>query len=139
MEFYYGTTPTPFAEGKVFRNPTGFQVPDKRATHVYVVGNWPRIASAYKLLGVPVTMINREDRTTLWRLREPGMPHESVYLPTAEPRRGQVQVSIPANWESLPWNELRSLAASVSNYPITNKDTARSAVLAELSRRGEVS
>ncbi|MGU3496356.1 hypothetical protein ACLBXM_20130 [Xanthobacteraceae bacterium A53D] len=45
-------------------------------------------------------------------------------------------VAIPAHWQSLTWQERRSIAAQVSDSPIRNGDDANAAIEAELKRRG---
>lgn len=42
------------------------------------------------------------------------------------------EIVIPENWRELGWNELRSLAASVSDSPIGSKDAAHDAIEAYL-------
>lgn len=52
---------------------------------------------------------------------------------TAETRAG---VAIPDDWQSLSWQERRSLASQLSDEPITNGEQANAAIEAELKRRG---
>lgn len=44
-------------------------------------------------------------------------------------------VEIPEGWADLPWPELRSLAAAVSDTPINSKDEAIAAIQAETEAR----
>ncbi|MDF2797522.1 MAG: hypothetical protein K0R85_266 [Devosia sp.] len=45
------------------------------------------------------------------------------------------QVVIPDNWKDLTWQERRSLAAKLSDQPISNGEEANTAIEAELKRR----
>lgn len=146
MDFYYGTTRTPLSEGKVHLNPVGFLSADPRATRVYLVGNFPRVERAYKARGVPVCKIDPNDREALHGVRVPRIETfpaapvapASAYLPTSEKPQDQAAVVLPADWEQMPWADLRRLAASVSDYPIINKEQAFAAIRNEITRRGEV-
>jgi hypothetical protein len=44
---------------------------------------------------------------------------------------------IPADWRELDWPELRSLASSVSETAVINKEQAVEAIEAELGRRAQ--
>lgn len=46
-------------------------------------------------------------------------------------------VTIPADWQSLAWVQLKSLAASVSDEKIKTKEDAVAAIELEIERRGE--
>lgn len=63
-------------------------------------------------------------------------------VPPAEPRAQQLAVEIPDDWRDLPYlpkkagePSLKSLAAKVSNTPVTDKAVAIAAIEAELAKR----
>lgn len=55
---------------------------------------------------------------------------------TAETDKTRAAVVIPEGWRDLSWQERRSLAAKVSDTPITNGEEANRAIEAELAKRG---
>lgn len=55
---------------------------------------------------------------------------------TAETPETRAAVAIPGDWNSLSWQERRSLASQLSDEPITNGEQANAAIEAELKRRG---
>lgn len=61
---------------------------------------------------------------------EPAAPPPAVPAPDLYP--------IPDDWQSLPWPQLRSLAANISDTdgPVHNKAEAIARIEAELARRG---
>jgi hypothetical protein len=148
MDFYYGTQLTKLATGKRFRNPSVFSgKADVEATRVIVVGNWPRVVNAYRKLGVQVIVVDENDHAILNNENGVDLPpvilHPAADAPvppkphprTAEPLKDQLAVSIPADWEQMPWVDLRRLAASVSNTPIINRVGAVEAIRAAILRR----
>ena len=52
-------------------------------------------------------------------------------------RQAAASVEIPADWDSLPWFELRALALKLGAQSNVKKDDAKSYVKAELERRGQ--
>lgn len=54
---------------------------------------------------------------------------------TAETAEGRAAVAIPGDWQSLSWQERRSLASQLSDEPITNGEQANAPIKAELMRR----
>jgi hypothetical protein len=53
----------------------------------------------------------------------------------AETPESRAAVNVPADWQSLSWQERRSLASQLSDDPITNGEQANAAIEAELKRR----
>ncbi|TPL06685.1 hypothetical protein [Mesorhizobium sp. B2-4-11] len=58
MQIVYARTHAPEMEGRKFQNPRHFTGPVKGATKVYIDGDWPAIAAAYKAANVPVAPIS---------------------------------------------------------------------------------
>jgi hypothetical protein len=142
MDFYYSTTTTPFAKGKRFKNPIGFWKVDEAATHVYVVGQWPRVVAAYEAANVPVTVIDPGDKDVLFN---GGVINRQtiVEMPFVPPKQDaakrdqRASVSIPEDWQQMPWADLRRLAASVTDQPVVNKAQATAVIETELALRKE--
>jgi hypothetical protein len=61
-------------------------------------------------------------------------PHPAIRAPLRL-LRGRAAVAIPGDWQSLSWQERRSLASQLSDEPITNGEQANAAIEAELKRR----
>jgi hypothetical protein len=134
MEFYYATTRSKFAEGKQFRNPTMFSGAVNEATKVYIVGSYPEVASAYHKLGVPIVQLALNDP----RLRSSAPIKAPAPPPTEKAEVTDEQrstVEIPSDWETMPWADLRRLAASLSNAPVPSRAKAQAIVEQELQRR----
>lgn len=55
---------------------------------------------------------------------------------TVETAESRAAVTIPNDWQSLSWQERRSIASQLSDEPITNGESANAAIEAELARRG---
>ncbi|TPN44458.1 hypothetical protein FJ981_28085 [Mesorhizobium sp. B1-1-4] len=70
MQIVYSRTPVPNMEGRKLQNPRHFAGPIAGATKVYIDGDWPAIAAAYKAANVPVAPI-----TEMRAL--PGQPKEN--------------------------------------------------------------
>lgn len=153
MKLYYGTTMTALARGRAFRNPEFFQLADPRATDVIIVGDYPLIENTYQAMGVPVRVVATDNWTEL-NQRSPDSFAEavqaSVQQPITEPARAapveaqRVQpsrpagIDIPADWQQMPWADLRRLAASVSGMIIINKTDAIAAIRRAIGDDGEV-
>lgn len=109
-----------------------FQRIDPMATVVFVEPGFPKIVAAYSKAGIPVSI-------AAWRVdeRAPEQPAVPVtaYLPTSEPRAAQGAVEIPPDWQSLTWQGLRRLAASMCDVPVLNKTQAIEIITNELKRR----
>lgn len=66
--------------------------------------------------------------------RKRPLADDDVIGPTVHPNDG---VNIPHNWETLPWNERRALAAQLTTARVVNGPDAAAAITAELERRGD--
>jgi len=53
-------------------------------------------------------------------------------------RPGASAVTIPENWDELPWPARRKLASALSTEPILNGKDAERAITAELERRDQL-
>jgi hypothetical protein len=137
MDFLYATTLSKFAEGKQFRNATMFSAPDPRATKVYIVGNHPLVANAYSKRGVEIVHIAPDDPRLTGASAAVQKPSSSLPDRPEFSQEQKSAVPIPPDWESMPWADLRRLAASLSTQPVPNKKIARTIVLDELTRRGD--
>lgn len=139
MELYYGQTKSRFAEGKKFRNARNFREPEKEATKVFVVGPFPKIVAAYKNLGIEaIAMADGDPRLDYpdgQYVAPAGFNYSSVASNSFA--ADQSVAEIPDGWESMPWADLRRLAASVSQgAPIVSREDAETAIRAALERRG---
>ncbi|HEY8359364.1 MAG TPA: hypothetical protein VIL30_18085 [Ramlibacter sp.] len=54
MQIIYSTEKVENAGGRKVKNPRHFLAPIEGATKVFIAGDWPRIAAAYKVAGVAV-------------------------------------------------------------------------------------
>lgn len=114
--FVYSQHRVALAEGEVYRNPRMFSAPEADATSVRIVGDWPKIAAAYRKAGVeavadiaPAAGASRP---------EPFAPP----VPPAEP------VTIPEGWRDLRWPELRALARQCGAPWAINRGQAFAAI-----------
>ena len=130
-EIVYSTTGLGMSPGRLFHNPRFYAGPDDGATRVFIEGDWPKITADYLSRGIPV---ERLDAVSGDSSGEP--------LPAMDPPEGLLSaagdVSIPEDWEAMPWPNLRKLAQSLSAVPVLNKTDAAAAISAELARRGDV-
>ncbi len=55
MDVVYSLRRHPYAEGRHYQNPRHFNGPLKDAKHVFIEGDFPKVADAYKRAGVTVT------------------------------------------------------------------------------------
>ena len=55
MDVVYSLRRHPYAEGRTYQNPRHFIGPVEGAKHVFIEGDFPKVASAYKRAGVTVT------------------------------------------------------------------------------------
>jgi hypothetical protein len=145
LEVYYGTTRTPFSTGRLFRNPQGWSGKiEADAKRVYVVGDHPAILSAYGNAGIPVQRIDPsdprlKDAKASFPAPKPGVAAAApglTPLAKAEPSdEKRSAVVIPSDWASMPWADLRKLAASLSSKPVTNRGVADKVIIDEIERR----
>ena len=137
-EVIYSQQRNGFVEGRTYLNPRFFERPMPGVDKVLIVGDWPKIAHAYTALNVPVEIVEGDQVRAVAGAEV--APHPLVQaIPDPDER---AKVYIPDDWESLPWSRptdagltLRGLAAVFSDTPVLNKDDARQAIGAELSRR----
>lgn len=131
MEIVYARSMVPLAEGRKYQNPRFFTEPLAGASKVYLTEDLPKIADAYRAVGVEVIEVNAEP--------------VSVYEPPTEAPMSddeRAKVYVPDNWRDLPWAKpvdagltLRGLAAVFADEPVINKAQAIEAIEAELGRR----
>lgn len=57
MEVVYSLARHPFAKGRKYQNPRHFTGVLEDAKHVYIDGDHPKVAQAYKKAGVPVSAL----------------------------------------------------------------------------------
>lgn len=110
MEFYYGTTKSKHAEGRVHRNPVHFVAPDALATAVYTDGRWPAVERAYASRGVPVFNVHEQP------------------IPEFTPAP-QEWSKATSDWRRLPWSDLRRAAAAVSGTSVRTRAQAEAIML----------
>lgn len=65
MELTYSNQLGGFDPEKRYRNPEHFDKPEAGVTSVLVIGDWPKVAEAYKQVGVEVMAIKAEPRQVL--------------------------------------------------------------------------
>jgi hypothetical protein len=120
MKLIYSQTRHALAADAEFRNPRFFVEPEPEATAVGIVGDWPRIADAYRAAGVPVFEVDSPETSP------------ATERPDAVPRG---DVNIPDDWAELPWHERRALAQLLSDETLINGEQVTTAIEAELARR----
>lgn len=130
MEIVYATQRHPLVEGRRFQNPKHFNGPLAGASRVFLTLDLPKIAEAYRKVGVEVVQVGGE----------PAEAAAYVEHPRSDDERARVY--IPDDWRDLPWSgpadagiTLRSLAAIVADEPVRTKDQAMAAIEGELKRR----
>lgn len=67
--------------------------------------------------------------------RKRAVADDDVIGPTTHPNEG---IEIPHDWEKLPWNDRRALAAQLTTERVVNGPDAAEAITAELKRRGDL-
>lgn len=104
-------------EGEVYRNPRLFHAVEPGATAVRIIGNWPKIAAAYRKAGANVTT----DTMVTVNLEITAEPFHVI---------GSLDgaVMVPDNWRALPWPELRALAAQCGAPWVINRKQAFAAI-----------
>lgn len=65
----------------------------------------------------------------------PGEQDQGARSRTAEPAEERAAVAIPEDWQKLPWDALKSLAAKLTDDPVKTKVDAVAAIEAEVARR----
>jgi hypothetical protein len=119
-EYLYATERHALAEGRVFRNPRHFHAPEHNASKVYIVGDHPKVAKAYRANGVEVVEVGKV---------EPQIPPT---LLCGSDDEGQVSNrdwdALPDDWRDLPWQELRALAKDAGAWWVINRGQAVKAI-----------
>lgn len=112
-----------FERGRHYSNPEYF---DGRfrdgVTHVYVIGNWPKIVEAAEAKGLPCTQL-REGAPISWR---------DGVAPVAP---DQPLIEIPKTWGHFGATRLIELATSIAQRDVANRKQAVRIIEAELERR----
>jgi len=117
--FVYSQHRVALAEGEVYRNPRMFSVPEAAATSVRIVGDWPKIAAAYRKAGVEVVTDAPPAAD---------MPPGTFLCGSDD----EIPV-IPENYRDLAWPELRVLARQCGARWAINRTQAFAAIEAYLS------
>jgi hypothetical protein len=112
LKLVYSAHRIPLAEGEAYRNPRFFTGPEAGVTAVRIVGDWPKIAAAYRRAGVDVVADSPAAAA---------QPFECLPPPTTP-------VTIPEGWRALPWPELRALAAQCGARWAINRTQAIAAI-----------
>lgn len=115
-------------------------------TRVIVVGDWPAVVKAYTKAGIEVVKCDSAGNildagiagiasaSAVEQARQPRAPHvQPATAPTSAIDPDTVE--IPENWQTLPWNAKRKIAAALSEGHIINSEQAEAAITAELARR----
>jgi len=144
-ELIYSTQATGYEPGRAYSNPRFFTTPREGVTRVIVIGDWPKVVSAYKAVGVEVLQVSGAyELPALLAGHAPAEPpptpedkatREGKAFVSALPPDERGAVEIPEGWRDLSWPALRSLASKVSDVPVLNKAIAAEAIAAELARR----
>ena len=140
MEYYYGTTLTPYAKGRRFRNPSWFLTTENDASKVIVVGHWPKIVDAYLDKGVPVVSLTLDAANRVRDFPE-RVPQNVKSAPVEDPKIFRPEsIQLPDDWRLLAWNDLRRFASAVSEHRVINKAQAIEVLEAYVNHRkdGEV-
>lgn len=120
MELVFTQSEHPLLTGKrKFRNPRFFSGVEQ-ASKVFIVGDYPHIADAYRAEGVEVEVIGGPV--------EKPQPNFSALDPAA--------VVIPDGWERYGWQDLRKLANALGARA-PNKAGAAEVIAAEQARRAQ--
>lgn len=126
MELVYSAQRSGFEKGRHYENPTFFDGRiNRNATHVYVVGDWPKVEEAYNDAGVNVTKL------------KPGAPI-SWLDGNAPEEPGQELVEITKQWKKWGWPRLRETAEKISGREVESKKAAYIIIERELERRADL-
>lgn len=123
-EIVYSNQKGDFLDGKRYANPRFFAGVKSDVRKVTIVGDWPRVAEAYKAAGIEVVQMDA-----------PEGPKRPPLAPPPVSRPDPESVEIPADWRDLHWQSIRKLASSFTTEPVLNKEQAVEVVEAELARR----
>ena len=121
MEIVYADHRGELSEGRVHLNPRLFNgTPEDGATKVYILGDHPKIALAYRALGVEVEEVKPKPD-------HPEPPPPPIVFVEAE-RKDRDWSALPEDWRFWPWQELRALAKDAGKAWVINRDQAIDAV-----------
>ena len=117
MEIVYADHRGALSEGRVHLNPRLFNgTPEDGATKVYILGDHPKIALAYRALGVTVEEVKPKPD-------HPEPPPPAPVFAEVEPK-DRDRSMLPDDWRYLPWQELRALAKDAGKAWVINRDQA---------------
>ena len=126
MELVYSAQRSGFEKGRHYENPRYFDGRVKKGvTHVYVLGDWPKVEEAYDEAGVNVTKL-KEGAPISWL--DGNAPEEP----------GQELVEITKQWKKWGWPRLRDTAEKISGREVPNKKAAYVIIERELERRADL-
>lgn len=142
LELIYSRQSSDFIKGRAYSNPRFYSQPRQGVSKVYVVGDYPKIVSDYRALGVEVVEVDQNFALAKRDTANPAVTGAKIVVPkVADEQRDGVE--IPDDWRDLPWSRptveggptLRGLGAAFSDTPVLNKADAFAAIEGELERR----
>lgn len=125
-EIVYSAQRKNFEKGRHYQNPKYFdgRFPEG-TTHVYVLGNWPKVIKAAEAAGINCTPL-REGAPISWRDGvAPVNPDEKL-------------VEIPDTWKHFGNARIIALAADIAKRDVANRKQAVRIIEDELDRRVKV-
>jgi hypothetical protein len=123
-ELVYSDQSRGFEPGRHYENPRYFRKVKEGVKHVYILGDWPKVAEAYEAAGVQVTQL-KKGAPISWR---DGLAPEAS--------EGREYVEIPPTWRKYGAPRLIELAQSVAGRDdIRNRKEAERLIERELERR----
>lgn len=126
-ELVYSTQPRDFERGRHYENPRYFAKLPNGLTHVYIIGNWPKVVEACEEAGVEYTVL-REGAPISWR---------DGVAPVASEGRGEY-VEIEPTWKKFGAPRLIELAQQVAGRDdIKSRREAVQVIELELERRNQ--
>ena len=128
MELVYADHRNATSAGRVHLNPRLFNgVPEDGATKVYLFGEWPQIALAYRAMGVEVIEARPKPD-------HPEPPPPAPVFSEPEPKARDWSL-LPDDWRDMTWQELRALAKDAGKGWVINRGAAVEAVEAAILRQ----
>lgn len=122
-ELVFSTQRRGFEKGRHYQNPKYFEGRFREGvTHVYVLGNWPKVVQAAEAFGIACTQL-REGAPISWKDGiAPTDPSEKL-------------VEIPKTWPQFGHPRLIALAAEIAKRDVANRKQAVRIIEDELDRR----
>jgi len=108
--------------------------------HVFPKGEWVTVSDgAHKLLGNPVFEVEKDKpaKAVKAEVTPAPEPAENPHPRTSETPEERALVDIPEGWSDMPWFAIKSLAAKLTDEPVTDKPFAIAAIEAEIERRNQ--